>query len=96
MRSSGLWRKDRPPRAGVARLNNEAPIEDIQIISVERVGSDLQLTFSSVIGGSYTVQGTSDFITWNDVRTVTASSSTTVVPGLPMTSQYQFFRVISP
>ena len=58
-------------------LATEAP--PLAFLDVEQVESSLILTFTSVAGSTYTVQVSSDFILWSDLKTVTADSDSTTV-----------------
>jgi uncharacterized delta-60 repeat protein len=81
------------PSGHIARLNGSPAPKPINITSTAISASDLQLTFQSQNGIDYVVQGTSDFVTWTNVKTVTASGTTSQA-SIPLSgANYQFFRI---
>ena len=88
----------------VQRLTNRVVVrilglnQPFQITDGRRTGlsgQDLQLTFNSIAGGKYAVQGTTNFQTWQTLKTnilATAPATTNTVSGAG-TNALRFFRL---
>jgi hypothetical protein len=74
-------------------LNQSLKITDGQRTGLS--GQDFQLTFNSIAGGRYTVQGTTNFQIWQSLKTnilATAAATTNTVSGVG-TNAFRFFRL---
>jgi uncharacterized delta-60 repeat protein len=87
-----------PNFRGIARVNNDkaflppAPTE-IRIGSATLTASGgLRLTFEGAQGVTYVVEGTNDFVTWTDDRTVTGAGPNTSTE-ITTSGNYRFFRI---
>ena len=86
-----------PNLRGIARLNNDKKFlptgsQEITLGAVSVLGSNVSISFTGEAGATFVIQGTSDFATWTDIKSVTgtgANSTTTV----PMSGAYQFYRI---
>jgi uncharacterized delta-60 repeat protein len=79
---------------GIARLNGEAvnPNQQVRVTAVHAANGFVLLSFSSEIGQSYVIEGSTDLRTWQPLETKFAQGESTDFSA-PSTSPYQFYRV---
>lgn len=81
--------------SGIARINNDGafqPPAAPEVNSVSVLGNTVNIEFTSTAGATYEIRGTSDFVTWTTVTTVTGAAGTTQTSA-PMNGAYQFYVV---
>ncbi len=79
---------------GIARLNAETvlPSQDIVLTVIHATNGFLLFTFTSEIGQSYVIEGSTDLKSWQAVDTKVATSTTTDY-STPTNGPFKFFRV---
>src|SRR5205823_4782714 len=79
---------------GVARLNSETftPGGEIRVSAIRAANGFILFTFSSDIGSTYVIEGSTDLRTWQPVQNMIAAAASTDF-NAPITGRFKFYRI---